>query len=160
MSLSRCGESIDEPYPANHPVDASDCKRALDSGVRRCKHSLGANIPFAAMSFLWRQLCRSARLSVYSEEGARCDSRIHARRKVVVSMLPAGWVAPFALPIPNLPDASSDELASLFLVCKQPLHLDKHERLMRVDHSRPCGQSRLVPALRRCRSEWPQVAGT
>src|SRR5258706_10122920 len=94
MSLSRCGESIDEPYPANHPVDASDCKRALDSGVRRCKHSLGANIPFAAMSFLWRQLCRSARLSVYSEEGARCDSRIHARRKVVVSMLPAGWVAP------------------------------------------------------------------
>src|SRR5258708_39110145 len=51
MSLSRCGESIDEPYPANHPVDASDCKRALDSGVRRCKHSLGANIPFAAMSF-------------------------------------------------------------------------------------------------------------
>src|SRR5258708_37686044 len=44
--------------------------------------------------FLWRQLCRSARLSVYSEEGARCDSRIHARRKGVVSMLPAGWVAP------------------------------------------------------------------
>src|SRR5258708_39110146 len=90
--------------------------------------------------FLWRQLCRSARLSVYSEEGARCDSRIHARRKVVVSMLPAGWVAPFALPIPNLPDASSDELGWLFLVCKQPLHLDKHERLMRVAccRSRPC----------------------
>src|SRR5260370_32741098 len=62
-------------------------------GVRRCKHSLGANIPFAAKSFLWRQLCRSARLSVYSEEGARFDSRIRARRKVVLGMLPAGWVA-------------------------------------------------------------------
>jgi hypothetical protein len=37
-----------------------------------------------------------------------------------------------ALPIPNLPDASSDELGWMFLVCKQPLHLDKHERLMRV----------------------------
>jgi hypothetical protein len=38
-------------FPANHLVDTSDCKRALDSGVRRCKHSLGANIPFTAKSF-------------------------------------------------------------------------------------------------------------
>jgi hypothetical protein len=37
-----------------------------------------------------------------------------------------------ALPIPNLPDASSDELGWLFFVCKQPLHFDKHERLMWV----------------------------
>src|SRR5260370_26363555 len=42
-----------------------------------------------------------------------------------------------ALPIPNLPDASSDELGWLFLVCKQPLHWDKHERLMRVELGHP-----------------------
>src|SRR5258708_27926347 len=42
-----------------------------------------------------------------------------------------------ALPIPNLPDASSDELGWLFLVCKQPLHWDKHERLMRAELGHP-----------------------
>jgi hypothetical protein len=49
----------------------------------------------------------------------------------------AGSLRCVALPIPNLPDASSDELGWLFLVCKQPLHLDKHERLMRVDDGHP-----------------------
>jgi hypothetical protein len=39
----------------------------LDSGVRKRKHSLGANIPFAARSFSYRQLCRSARLSTHPE---------------------------------------------------------------------------------------------
>jgi len=41
------------------------------------------------------------------------------------------------LPIPNLPDASSDEIGWLFLVGKQLLNLDKHERLMRVDDGHP-----------------------
>ena len=77
---------------------------------------------------------------MYPGEGGRRDSRIHARRKVVFSTLPAGWVAPVALPVLNLRDASSDEPGGLFLVCKQPLHLDKQERLIRVAccRSRPC----------------------
>lgn len=75
-----------------------------------CKHSLGANIPFAAKSFLWRQFCRGARLvGVFRRRSA---FRLAGTRSTQGCVEQATcWLGrSVALPVPNLSDASFGEL--------------------------------------------------
>ncbi len=96
----------------------------------RSKHSIRCNVFFMASTLPQRQAVGVLR--------RRSPFRFADTRSTQGCVRHATcWLGRFvALPIPNLPVASSDELGWLFLVCKQPLHLDKHERLMRVISTR------------------------
>lgn len=101
-----------------------------------CKHSVGANIPFTAKSFLRRPFCGGARLvgALHRRSAFRFTDTRSTQGCVEQATC---WLGrSVALPIPNLSDASFDELEWLFLVGEQPLHLDKYDRLMRVVLSR------------------------